>query len=101
MEEEDISTLFLQAARHSAQKSDDVKKVFSILVGSALRYRDHVLTSNGTVVTVGDVREALKRLVPALATGQIPETDNQLSLGLLKIWVQELATLGYPRIHFD
>lgn len=99
--EEDISRLFLKAAEHSAQKTDDVRKVFSILVGSALRYRDHVLASSGTVVTVGDVREALKRLVPALATGQIPDTGSTLCLDLLKIWLQELSTLGYPRIHFD
>lgn len=100
MEEEDISRLLLQAAEHTTQKTDDVRKVFSILVGCTLRYRDHVLTSDGAVVTVGDVRDALKRLVPALATGQIPETDNPLSLNLLKIWVEELAELGYPRIHF-
>lgn len=100
MEEEHISGLFLQAAGHSAQKADDVRKVFSILVSSALRYRDHVLASNGTVVTVGDVRGALNRLMPALATGQIPETDNKRCLGLLKIWLQELSTLGYPRIRY-
>ncbi len=100
MEEEHISRLFMEAAEHSAQKTDDVRKVFSLLVSSALRYRDHVLASSGTIVTVGDVREALKRLIPALATGQIPDADNKLSLGLLKIWLQELSTLGYPRIHF-
>ncbi|MEW6664733.1 MAG: hypothetical protein AB1512_05870 [Thermodesulfobacteriota bacterium] len=100
MEEEHIARLFMDAAKHSAQKTDDVRRVFSLLVGSALRYRDHVLASSGRIVTVGDVREALKRLVPALATGQIPETDNQLSLGLLKIWLDELSTLGYPRIQF-
>jgi hypothetical protein len=99
-DEEHISRLFWEAAAHSAQKAEDVHKVFSILVGATLQYRDRVLASSGTVVKVEDVRTALKGLMPALATGQIPVMDNKLGLGLLKIWLEELSTLGYPRIHF-
>ncbi len=70
--------------------TDATRRVFSILVEATLRYRDDMLASKGTVVTVGDVRTSLSWLVPVLATGEIPETDNQISLGLLKLWIQEL-----------
>lgn len=85
-------------AEHSAQNTGDVRSVFSLLVQSTLRYRDHVLESTGATVTVEDVRTALGWLVPSLVMGQIPETDNKLRLGLLNIWLDELKILGHPAI---
>jgi hypothetical protein len=41
-------------------------------------------------VTVGDVRAALAWLVPVLATGNMPKTDNKISLGLLYLWMDKL-----------
>ena len=98
MEERDIYRLFLRVAERSAQNTGDVRRVFSLLVQSTLRYRDHVLESTGVTVTVEDVRTALGWLVFSLVTGQIPETDNKLRLGLLKIWLDELKVLGHPAI---
>lgn len=100
MDEEEITKLFLQVAEFSTQKGDDVRRVFSILVKSTLQFRDHILESTGRTVTVEDVRTSLKWLVPSLATGQLPQTDNKLSLDLLKLWLDELRNLGYPKIHF-
>ncbi len=98
MDEERIGELFMKAAEHASQKTEDVRLVFSILVGSSLRYRDDVLRSTGKTVTVEHVRTALKWLVPALGTGELPVTRNDISLGLLKLWVEELSALGYPKI---
>ncbi|MBN1104367.1 MAG: hypothetical protein JXL84_13195 [Deltaproteobacteria bacterium] len=100
MEEEHITRLFLKAAQHSVQKGDDVGRVFALLVKSTLLFRDHILQSTGQTVTVEDVRTSLKWLVPSLATGQLPQTDNKLRLDLLKLWLDELRNLGYPKIHF-
>lgn len=90
MEEKDIEKLFLTMAQDSALDTDANRKIFSLLIQSTLRYRDEMLSSKGVVVTVGDVRTALGWLVPALATGNMPETDNKISMGLLDLWMDEL-----------
>jgi hypothetical protein len=90
MEDKDLYKLFLGVAEHSGQNTEDTRKVFSILVRSTLRYRDHMLKTNGTVVTVEDVRIVLEWLVPSLSSGRLPVTDNKLRLDLLKIWLDEL-----------
>jgi hypothetical protein len=90
MEDKDLFKLFLSVAEHPGQNTEDTRKVFSVLVQSTLRYRDHMLKANGTVVTVEDVRIVLEWLVPALSTGRLPATDNKLRLDLLKIWLDDL-----------
>ncbi|MBC8462084.1 MAG: hypothetical protein H8D67_29305 [Deltaproteobacteria bacterium] len=49
-----------------------------------------MLESKGVVVTVEDVRTSLNWLVPALAIGNMPETDKKVSLELLKLWLDDL-----------
>ena len=66
MEDREIYKLFMSVAEHSGQKDDAAREVFSALVRSTLKYRDHVLESKGIVVTVEDVRVALGWLVPSL-----------------------------------
>ena len=101
MEDEDIYKLFLSVLENSAQDTDAVREVFSILIRSTLRYRDQMLASKGMVVTVEDVRTALKWLVPSLTTGLLPKTDNKISLDLLKLWLDELKAYGNPKIYFS
>ena len=59
MEDRDLYKLFLSLADRPSQNTDDIRKVFSILVRSTLRYRDQIMQSDGTVVTLDDVRVAL------------------------------------------
>ena len=99
MEEREIYRLFLIVAEHSAQNTDAIRGVFSILVKSTLRYRDQIMASKGIVVTVEDVRTSLNWLVPSLKTGRLPETNNKLSLDLLKIWLDELKSSGSPNTY--
>jgi hypothetical protein len=101
MEEEEIYKLFLSVAEHSGQKDDATREVFSVLVRSTLKYRDHVLESKGITVTVEDVRVALGWLVPSLQTGRLPETDDKIRLDLLKIWLDELRALGHPQVYLS
>ena len=54
MEDRDIYELFLSVAEHSGQTDEGTREVFSALVRSTLRYRDHVLESKGITVTVED-----------------------------------------------
>jgi hypothetical protein len=90
LDKRDIEKLFLTVAQDPELDTDANRRIFSLLIQSTLRYRDEMLSSRGVVVTVGDVRTALSWLVPALATGNIPETDNKISLGLLDLWMDKL-----------
>jgi len=72
------------------QDSHNLREVFSIMIRSTLKYRDDMRATKGVVVTVEDVRTSLQWLVPVLATGTLPQTDNKVSLGLLEIWLEEL-----------
>ena len=96
MEENDIERLFLSVAEDAGQATDEVRKLFSMLVKSTLKYRDDILASRGITVTVEDVRIALDWLVPALGSGTLPHTDDNIRLDLLKIWLDELKLLGNP-----
>jgi hypothetical protein len=101
MEEEDIYKLFLSVAEHSGQTDDATREVFSTLVRSTLKYRDHLLESKGITVTVEDVRTALGWLIPSLKKGRLPDSDDKVKLDLLKLWLDELRTLGHPNVYLS
>ena len=90
MDKKDIERLFLSVAQDPALDTDANRKIFFFLIRSTLGYRDEMFSSKGIVVTVEDVRTALRWLVPVLATGNVPKTDNKISLGLLDLWIEEL-----------
>jgi hypothetical protein len=90
MKEKDIERLFLSVAEASENQTSEVKDVFSVLVRSTLQYRDDMLSSEGVIITVEDVRETLEHLVPFLETGRLPETTDHIKLDLLKIWSNHL-----------
>ncbi|MFZ7111902.1 MAG: hypothetical protein ACOWYE_09490 [Desulfatiglandales bacterium] len=99
MKDEEIHDLFMGVAQGPLEKPEEVKKVFSILVKATLSYRDDLLASRGVILTVEDVKTALNWLVPALATGELPETENRIRLDLVKTWLDRLRREG-PPIHF-
>jgi hypothetical protein len=91
--EPDIRKLFMSVVEYPGQDTDATRQVFSILVKSTLKYRDEMLSSEDIVVTVDDVRTCLGWLVPVLATGNMPDTENRVRLGLLKLWLEELGNV--------
>ena len=90
LDETRIQELFRSVLEDPRQDTEPLRQVFSVLVRSTVKYRDHMLVSRDVVVTVEDVRTCLSWLVPALATGNMPETDNEVRLGLLEFWLMEL-----------
>jgi len=90
LHETDIKKLFMSVLEHPRQNTDATRQVFSTLVRSTLKYRDDMLASEDIVVTVDDVRVCLGWLVPALATGNMPDTENKVHMGLLKLWLEDL-----------
>ena len=99
MEEKDIYRLFFNVLEDASQNTDAVRQVFSTLILSTLRYRDYMLESKGVVITVEDVRNTLSWLVPALTTGRLPVTDDNVRLDLLKLWLDELKNFGNPSLY--
>ena len=81
----------MSVLEYPGQDTDAARQVFSTLVKSTLKYRDDMLVSENIVVTVDDVRTCLGWLVPALATGNMPDTESRVGLGLLKLWLEELG----------
>lgn len=90
MDESEINKLFLKVAGSAGEASEDVRKVFSILVSSTLCYRDQLKEDLGIIVTVEDVRVALDWLLESMHTKRLPATNNAVRLDLLKIWLDEL-----------
>ena len=101
MEERDIYRLFFGVLRHPQENTDEVREVFSVLIRSTLRYRDHLLETKGIVITVEDVRTVLDWFVPSLSTGRLPETDDTIRLDLLKLWLDELKYFGNPKVYLS
>ena len=95
MEENEIEQLFRKIADTSAADNQEGRAVFASLVKSTLRYRDVLKQSRDMVLTVQDVRITLDWLMPAFTTGRLPQTDNKIQLDLLKIWLDELKSLGH------
>jgi hypothetical protein len=98
VDEGSIERLFKSVLDDPDKDTEEVREVFSILVRATLRYRDHVLSSEGVVVTVGDVRAALRWLTPALATGNLPMNCSGRSLGLLKEWLAEMQKVSLSAV---
>jgi hypothetical protein len=96
VKETDIQKLFMSMVESPGQDTDATRHVFSILIKSTLKYRDDMVASEDIVVTVDDVRTCLGWLVPALETGKMPDTENRVGLGLLKLWLEELRDAGFP-----
>jgi hypothetical protein len=99
MDEDEIERLFLSVLEHAKEDSQGVREIFTILVKTTLRYRDHLIASRGITLTVAEVRTALKWLLPALTTGVLPQTDQKIPHNLLKLWLDDLKRLGRTDIY--
>jgi hypothetical protein len=95
MDESEINKLFMRVAAAAGKVPEDAGKVFSILVSSTLRHRDHLKEELGIVLTVEDVRVTLDWLLASMQTKRLPSTSNAVRMDLLKIWLDELRTNGF------
>jgi hypothetical protein len=94
MEDKEIYILFSRVAEGPDRHDESARKVFSSLIRTTLKYRDQMLKSQGTVITVEDVRTALDWLIPCLKTGRLPEKGDKKSMDLLKLWLDEIRRIG-------
>lgn len=89
MKDEDIYNLFNSVAENSIRSNEPVRKVFSMLVRTTLKYRDDMKEAKGLKVTVEDVKTTLDLLLESLNTGRLPETEDKVHLDLVKLWLDE------------
>jgi hypothetical protein len=92
----ELETLFRTLAEEPGTFSEHGRKILAMLMTVTLEYRDQVLASREIIVTVEDVRDALSWLLPSLATGNIPNLENDLAAALLERWVHALTGVTKP-----
>jgi len=95
MDGQDLNLLFTRILETYEQvpediESEQIKKVFTILVSSTLRYRDNLKADLGIILTVEDVRCALTDLVSSIHGRNRRDTDNLVCMELYKLWTDEL-----------
>lgn len=93
MDKTELENLFSAMMEEPEAFPEGAQRIFNILIQATLEYRDQTLASRGIVVTVQDVQTSLSWLVPSLATGNIPEMENPVSMELLERWVHALRSL--------
>jgi hypothetical protein len=90
IDECDIQDLFDRVAEHFEGADEGARGMFSMLVHTALKYRDTLMHSSGHTLTVGETREALEAFMEVLQTHEIPKGLNNRSHDLVILWLEEI-----------
>jgi hypothetical protein len=88
--ERDVKKLFERMAEHLQGADSGSKAMFSMLVRTALRYRDILMHSSGSPLTVGETRAALAAFMEVMKTHAIPPALDKRVHGLVVMWLEEL-----------
>jgi hypothetical protein len=90
IDDNDIRELFDRVSEHFKDADEGTRAMFSMLVNTALRYRDMLLHSTGKTLTVGETRAALDAFMEVLKTHQIPAELDKRVHDLIVLWLEEL-----------
>lgn len=94
-DEKDISELFNRISEHFEGADEGIKEMFSMLVGVTLEYRDILIHSSGTPLTVGETRQALDAFMVVMKAHNIPANLDRRVHDLVILWLEEIKL----RIH--
>lgn len=94
-DDDDIRALFERVAAHFDGADEGARAMFSMLVKTALRYRDLLEHASGQPLTVAETRAALDAFMLTLKTHQIPHGVEKRSRDLVILWLEELKA----RVH--
>lgn len=89
-EDDDINALFERVAGHFEGSAEGAKGMFSMLVKTALNYRDILIRSSGLPLTVAETRSALGVFMEVLKTHRIPKVLDRRVHDLVILWLEEL-----------
>lgn len=90
MNDNEIQELFNNLKQSFPGANQEVEKVFSVLVKTALEYRDSLNKNGQPALTVSETRKALDMLVVFMKAGHLPSTDNARVMALVRIWLVRL-----------
>jgi len=90
LDEGDIKALFDKMADRVEDAGDDSREFFSMLVRTALRYRDTLMHSSGEALTVGETRTALDVFMEAMRSHEMPEGLDRRVHDLVMLWLEEV-----------
>lgn len=93
--EDDIRELFERVSEHFEGADEGARGMFSMLVRTALAYRDTLVHSTGLPLTVGETRAALDAFMATLQSHRIPPGLDKRVKDLVILWLEEIRT----RIH--
>jgi hypothetical protein len=90
LEDNDIRELFDRMACHFDGADDGIRKMFSLLVETTLKYRDVIWHSRGQTLSVGETKEALGIFMDVLKTQRLAEDIDPKIKGLIMMWLEGL-----------
>ncbi len=90
LDDNDIKDLFDRVSEHFEGADEGTRAMFSMLVNTALHYRDTLIHSTGKGLTVGETRAALDAFMEVMKTHQIPAGIDKRVHDLVILWLEEL-----------
>lgn len=89
-EDEDIKALFERVSKHFAGADEGARGMFSMLVRTALSYRNTLIHSSGKPLTVAETRSALGAFIEVLKGHKVPTGLEKRVHDLVVLWLEEL-----------
>ena len=89
-DDDDIKMLFERIRDHFADADEGSRAMFSMLVSTTLRYRDMLVHSSGSPLTVAEARSALDAFMHTLKAHKLPEGLDRRVHDLVIMWLEGL-----------
>ncbi len=93
IDDKDIQALFDRVSEHFKEADEGTRGMFSMLVDSALRYRDMLFHSTGHALTVGETRDALDAFMEVIRTHDMPKGLDKRVHDLVVVWLEEIKEM--------
>lgn len=90
MDDDDIQKLFEKVSHHFEGADEGAKGMFSMLVKTALKYRDMLEHSSGEALTVAETRDALAAFMKVMQDHKIPDGLTKRVRDLVILWLEEI-----------
>lgn len=85
-----MRALFDRVAEHFEGADEGARGMFSMLVKTALKYRDILAHSSGEPLTVAETRAALDAFMETFESHRIPPAMDRRVKDLVILWLEEL-----------
>lgn len=90
MQDDDIKNLFERVLKHFEGADEGARGTFSVLVKTTLKYRDWLVESNSSPLTVAETKAALNAFLTVLKEQKIPGALPKRVHDLVILWLKEI-----------